>query len=170
MYRPACCLLAALVLGPSFSTLAMAADGAEKGPESTAAAAQNATAQTTGGSTTSAPASSGKTEGTPSSTPSKYPPFAEVVKEATQVDGLIRMHHKGTRLYAELNSSHFDHDFIVLISIARGIGKGQILGGMSWGTGDDGVWQFRRIDDRVQVVRRNVRFTAQKGKPRREGR
>ena len=78
---------------------------------------------------------------------------------------MIKLHHKGTRLYAELSSSQFDRDFIVLISIARGIGKGQILGGMSWGFGDDWIWQFRKVDDRIQIVRRNVRFTAAKGSP-----
>ena len=79
-------------------------------------------------------------------------------------------HHKGNRLLAELNSSHLNRDFIVLISIARGIGKGPILGGMSWGFGDDWIWQFRKVDDRIHVVRRNVRFTATKGEPRGKGR
>ncbi|HKD35166.1 MAG TPA: DUF5117 domain-containing protein, partial [Pirellulales bacterium] len=54
----------------------------------------------------------------------------------------------------------------VVISIARGIGHGHILGGMSWGgNGEDAIWQFRKVDDRIQVVRRNVRFTAAKGSP-----
>ena len=95
----------------------------------------------------------------------KYPPFADVVKDSEAVDGLIKLHHKGTRLYAELGANHLDRDFIVLISIARGIGKGAILGGMSWGFGDDWIWQFRKVDERIHVVRRNVRFTAAKGSP-----
>ena len=37
---------------------------------------------------------------------------------------------------------------------------------MSWGFGDDWIWQFRKVDDRIHVVRRNVRFTADKGDPR----
>ena len=36
---------------------------------------------------------------------------------------------------------------------------------MSWGFGDDWLWQFRRVDERIHVVRRNVRFTAKKGSP-----
>lgn len=36
---------------------------------------------------------------------------------------------------------------------------------MSWGDGDDWVWQFRQVGDNVQVVRRNVRFFADKGSP-----
>src|SRR5262249_10601500 len=57
-------------------------------------------------------------------------------------------------------SSHLNKDFIVLISIAKGIGRGVVLGGMSWGFGDDWIWQFRKVDDRIHLVRRNVRFTA----------
>jgi hypothetical protein len=37
---------------------------------------------------------------------------------------------------------------------------------MSWGgNGEDAIWQFRKIDDHIQVVRRNVRFMAAKGSP-----
>ena len=54
---------------------------------------------------------------------------------------------------------------IVLITIARGIGRAPILGGYSWGFGDDWVWQFRKVGDRVHVVRRNLRFRAKANTP-----
>ncbi len=95
----------------------------------------------------------------------KFPPFADVLKDAKAVDGLIKLHHKGEKVYAELTSSQMDRDFIVLISIARGIGEGALIGGMSWGFGDDWLWQFRRVDDNVHIVRRNVRFKAASGSP-----
>lgn len=154
-----CLALLSLPLA-SGATLRAADEPSKEG--SAAAPAAGSAAATTGGSTSSS-GSSGSSGGSSSS--SKYPPFADVIKDSEQVDGLIRLHHKGTRLYAELSSSQFNKDFIVLISIARGIGKGQILGGMSWGFGDDWIWQFRKVDDRIQIVRRNVRFTAQKGSP-----
>ncbi|MEI7782158.1 MAG: zinc-dependent metalloprotease, partial [Planctomycetota bacterium] len=68
-------------------------------------------------------------------------------------------------VYAELPDSILGKDLFVLISIARGIGERSVLGGMSWGFGDDWVWQFRKIDDNIQIVRRNVRFFADKGSP-----
>ena len=95
----------------------------------------------------------------------KHPPYAEALKDAKAVDGLIKMHRKDGKLYGELSSSQLNKDFIVLISIARGIGEGTLLGGMSWGFGDDWVWQFRKVDDNIHIVRRNVRFTATKGSP-----
>ena len=89
-----------------------------------------------------------------------------MVKDYQAIDGLIRLHRKGNRLLAELSGSNMlNRDFIVLISIAKGIGRGQLLGGMSWGFGDDWLWQFRKVDDRIHIVRRNVRFTAAKGDP-----
>ena len=47
----------------------------------------------------------------------------------------------------------------------RGIGQTPILGGFSWNYGDDAVWQFRKAGERIHLVRRNVRFTADKGSP-----
>ena len=91
--------------------------------------------------------------------------YAEVIKDAQTIEGLIKLHHKDNKLYAELTADHLNKDFIVVISIARGIGEGPLLGGMSWGIGDDWIWQFRKADNKIQVVRRNVRFTAAKGSP-----
>jgi len=95
----------------------------------------------------------------------KYPPFADLLKDAATVEGLIKLYRKDDRVYAELAGGVMNRDLIVLISIARGIGEGALLGGMSWGFGDDWLWQFRKVEDKVQIVRRNVRFTAAKGSP-----
>ena len=88
-----------------------------------------------------------------------------MLKDAARLPGLIPLHRKDDKVYAELPDAVLGKDLFVLISIARGIGERSVLGGMSWGDGDDWVWQFRRIDDNVQVVRRNVRFFADKGSP-----
>ena len=91
--------------------------------------------------------------------------YADLAKEAQAIDGLIKLYRKDNKLYGELPPALLDKDFIVLISIARGIGEGFLLGGMSWGFGDDWIWQFRKADDKIQIVRKNVRFTAAKGSP-----
>ena len=97
----------------------------------------------------------------------KYPPFDKLLdpKERKTIEGLIKLHLVGTKLYAELGSGQLNKDYIVLISIAKGMGQQPLLGGMSWGFGDDWVWQFRKVGDRIHLVRRNVRFTATKGSP-----
>ncbi|MFM8709263.1 MAG: DUF5117 domain-containing protein, partial [Planctomycetia bacterium] len=93
------------------------------------------------------------------------PPFAVLLKDATKVSGLIPLWKKDDKVYAELTESLLGKEFFVLISIARGIGDRFLLGGMSLGFGDDWVWQFRKVDDNIQIVRKNVRFFADKGSP-----
>jgi hypothetical protein len=97
----------------------------------------------------------------------KYPAYAEVLKDAKPIpnSGLITLHQKDDQLFAELGTRQLDRDYIVLITIARGIGQTPIVGGFSWGFGDDAVWQFRKAGENIQLVRRNVRFTAERGSP-----
>jgi hypothetical protein len=49
-------------------------------------------------------------------------------KDFEKIDGLIPMYRKGNRLLGELGGSQLNRDFIVLISIAKGIGKDQFKG------------------------------------------
>jgi len=93
------------------------------------------------------------------------PPFAVLLKDATRINGVIPLWRKDEKVYAEVTDALLGKEFFVLISIARGIGERSLLGGMSWGDGDDWVWQFRKVDDSIHVVRKNVRFFADKGSP-----
>jgi hypothetical protein len=95
----------------------------------------------------------------------KHPPFAELLKDAVTIEGLLKLYRKDDRLYAEISGNLVDKDLLVAIAIARGIGETPLVGGMTWGFGDDWIWQFRKVEDKVQIVRRNVRFTAAKGTP-----
>jgi hypothetical protein len=95
----------------------------------------------------------------------KFPPYDKVLKDTKSKSGLLTLHQSETKLFVELKPEDFNQDFFVLITIAKGIGQRPLLGGYSWGFGDDWVWQFRRVGDQVQIVRRNVRFTADSGSP-----
>ncbi|MBN1909355.1 MAG: DUF5117 domain-containing protein, partial [Pirellulales bacterium] len=108
---------------------------------------------------------SGSSPSSASRAKESYPPADKVLKGAQTIRGLITMHRKDGRLFGEISSSVLNKDFLVAITIARGIGERPLLGGHSWGFGDDWIWQFRKVDNRIQVVRRNVRFTAAKGSP-----
>ena len=108
--------------------------------------------------------SSSSTSSNGSSTSSKSS-HSKYTDGATKIDGLITLYKKDEKVYAELKSANYTPEYIVLLSIARGIGSGSLLGGMSWGFGDDWVWQFRKIGDKVHIVRKNVRFRAAKDSP-----
>ncbi|MEM8865235.1 MAG: zinc-dependent metalloprotease, partial [Planctomycetota bacterium] len=92
-------------------------------------------------------------------------PLAKLTKDLTKVDGMLTLYRGDSKLLVELRPSDLDRDHIVLITIARGIGQSPILGGFSWGFGDEGVWQFRKRGERIHLVRRNVRFRAEPGSP-----
>ena len=121
-------------------------------------------------SSTSSDKDKGEKKESTSSTETKPTPpaYASILKDR-QKSGLWTVYQKGQNLYWEIGSGDYSAEYIVLISISRGIGQGPILGGMSWGFGDDWVWQFRKVDDNVHVVRKNVRFKANAELARIEG-
>ena len=93
------------------------------------------------------------------------PPYSLILKDAQPINGLMSLYRKGDNLVAELSPADYGSEYIFLISISRGIGQNPILGGMSLYFGDDWVLQFRKFEDKVHLVRKNVRFRANPGSP-----
>ena len=100
-----------------------------------------------------------------STTASTQNSFEKVVKDTKRIDGLLPLYRKEDKLFIEVPHRLLGKEFFVSISIAQGIGDRSLLGGMSWGDGDDWVWVFRKRADKLQVVRKNVRFFAKSGSP-----
>ncbi len=137
-------------------------DVQEEATDGTSAASPGDRAAVSGSSTAG---SKGSSSGGSSSSAAATPKHAVVLKGAKPIDGVLRTYQSDTKLFAELSSQDYQSEYIVLISIARGIGQNPLLGGMSWGFGDDWVWSFRKIGDRVHIVRKNVRFRATRNSP-----
>ena len=78
---------------------------------------------------------------------------------------LWTLYHKDQQLLAEISPAHLNRNYIVVTSIARGISAGSVLGGFSWGFGDDAVWSFAKVGEKLHVLRRNARFRANPGSP-----
>ena len=91
--------------------------------------------------------------------------FAGVLDGAEQIDGFVTLYRKGSQLYAVLRPEDLDSDLLVLISIARGIAQRPLFSGATWNFGDDWVCQFRYVDNRVHLVRRNIHYRAERGSP-----
>src|SRR5439155_17198891 len=94
-------------------------------------------------------------------TDKKYEDFNKVVQGAKEYEGLFKLHLKDDHLYMEIQSHQFERPFLLPMAIARGIG----MGGHTLNFDEQWVVIFKRVGDRVQVVRRNVRFTAKPGSP-----
>lgn len=95
--------------------------------------------------------------------------FQELIEGKTAVDhdggAMWNMWHGDQQLLVELKSADLSQEYIVLTSIARGTGMGMVIGGMSWGFGDDVIWTFRKSGEKIYVLRRNVRFRADANSP-----
>jgi hypothetical protein len=98
--------------------------------------------------------------GSPRGGPGPFRDFNEVTQGAEKVEGLFTLYKKGDHLYAELLPHQLNQTLLVPVTIARGMGAA----GMPVGD-DEMVLIFRRVDDRIQLVRRNIHFKAPAGTP-----
>jgi hypothetical protein len=146
-------------LSLAFSASAMAQEDSNQEKAVKPSPNQADETKATTGSTAAASGGTTKAKATPAAA------HIALLKDAKPVEGMIKLYRSDTKVFAEFKSADYANEYIVLISIARGIGRGSLLGGMSWGFGDDWVWQFRKIGKRVHIVRKNVRFRAKTGSP-----
>jgi hypothetical protein len=92
--------------------------------------------------------------------PSQFRDFNEVTRGAEKTEGLFTLYKTGDHLYGEIRPDQFNQTLLVPITIARGLASAGVPVG-----DDDTVLIFRRIGDRVQLVRRNIHFKAPMGSP-----
>lgn len=92
--------------------------------------------------------------------PSKFEEFDKVVAGAKAYDGLIKLYQKDDHVYAELQPFQFEKPYLCAISLARG-GMDQA----GWTLNGDEQWviSFRRVGDKVHLIRRNVRYKSGSG-------
>ncbi|MEY2891350.1 MAG: hypothetical protein RJA98_1258 [Pseudomonadota bacterium] len=106
---------------------------------------------------------------TPAPGPGAPPPFALVIKDAQKTVGLFTVWQRDERVWIELQPSDLNQPFFLSPKIASGIGEGGVIGGLMAGSGRtaiaDEVVAFRRIHNLIQLVVRNVGYTAKPGTP-----
>ncbi|MBD2313045.1 zinc-dependent metalloprotease [Desertifilum sp. FACHB-1129] len=95
---------------------------------------------------------------------SEFKPFNEVVKDARKIEGLFTLyHHRNTgKLYLEIQPEQLNRNFLCVMTLATGIGEAGLFRGMPI---SDILVQFRRVQNRVQLVVPNVNFRARPGDP-----
>jgi Met-zincin/Domain of unknown function (DUF5117) len=87
--------------------------------------------------------------------------FAELTKGATKHEGFITLHQKDQHLYAEIKPQQLEQLILAPMVIARGSASA----GQPLNFGDEWVLSFRRVGDNLQLLRKNIHFTAPKGTP-----
>ena len=93
-------------------------------------------------------------------TPSK---FEQLTTGTKKVEGLWTAYFKDQQILVELKQAQLGQDYLMLSSIARGVSQGLVIGGIMWG--DEVLWSFRKVGDKIHVLRRNVKFKAKAGTP-----
>ncbi len=85
--------------------------------------------------------------------------FNEVVQGAEKIDGLFTLHKKGEHLYAEIRNDQYNQPLLLPITIARGMAQAgsPVYNGT---LGEDMVLIFKRVGDKVQLIRRNIHYKA----------
>lgn len=85
--------------------------------------------------------------------------YDELTADSEALEGLLTLRRKEGKVYADLEEDDLDTPYLLFPNISRGIGEAWVLGGQMHGP-DDWVFELRRHEDRILVVRTNVRFTA----------
>ena len=83
--------------------------------------------------------------------------WSAVTKEAEEKAGLFRIFKKKDAWYLMLRTDQLDRQYLLALTVGRGIGSNFILGGLTMG---EDVVRFRRKADQIQMVKDNLRFTA----------
>ncbi len=92
-----------------------------------------------------------------------YGDWKKLTKDAEVKKGFFTLYQKRENLYAEIRPDQLDKPVLGIWSIARGIGRDFVLGGLS--IFNDRLIEFHRSGDRVLVVDENTRFVAPSGSP-----
>jgi hypothetical protein len=86
-------------------------------------------------------------------------PYATFVRGATRQTGVIDLVRKDDELYFDLRPENFDHTYIILPSIERGVGSGAFAGRVY----EPFAITFKRVGKRVLWITPNTRYVAPKG-------
>ena len=102
------------------------------------------------------------TQEAPTKPKKEFPDFSKVTEDSKSYQGFFKLYQKKENLYCEIQPSQLNQPFLCMISLARGLGRGSLISGM---TMDEWLLVWRRVGDNVHLMRKNVRFRADKGTP-----
>ncbi len=103
--------------------------------------------------------------GRPGTPPSEKPgKFEQTIKDATKTEGLFTIYTKEDRkVLWEVLPAQLDKQFLISGVLATGVGSSWAKPGTYLG---DTIVYFRNINGKIQIVERNLRFTASEDSPR----
>lgn len=97
---------------------------------------------------------------TPPPDPSALKPFADVIKDATEIKGLFPLWQKADKVWMEISPDQLEKPFFFSINIVQNIGERGLYAGMM---GDSHIAYFKRVNNNLQLLARNTAFLAKDG-------
>ncbi|HVK07162.1 MAG TPA: zinc-dependent metalloprotease [Gemmataceae bacterium] len=89
--------------------------------------------------------------------PQKFEEFDKAIAGAKVTEGLFKLYQKDEHVLAEIQPSQLDRPFLCTMSLARG---GMDQAGHTLNGDEQWVIAFKRVGDKIHLVRKNVRFKA----------
>src|SRR5262245_30764932 len=139
---------------------------------------KEAVAAVTAATSPQAIANAQRLAGAPGSTPAAVPgpppsplrTFAEVTRDAKEMQGMFRVWQKDDKVWIEIAPDQFEHSYFFSTNLDQGLGESRFLAGsmassLSRRFGGPAIVVFRKNGNYVQLVARNVKYTAQAGTP-----
>ncbi|HEY5307513.1 MAG TPA: DUF5117 domain-containing protein, partial [Casimicrobiaceae bacterium] len=121
-------------------------------------------------------ASAQRLAGAPGSAPAAAPTpallrsFADVSRDAREIPGLFRLWQKDDKVWLEIEPGQFDQPYFFSTNLDQGLGEngffsGSMSSSLSRRFGGSHIVAFRKVGSNVQLIARNVKYTAQAGTP-----
>ncbi|MBW4651305.1 MAG: zinc-dependent metalloprotease [Kastovskya adunca ATA6-11-RM4] len=95
---------------------------------------------------------------------SGFKPFDTVTKDTEKLEGLFTLyrHKKTDKVYLEIKPEQLEKNYLGTVTLESGIGERGIYSGLPL---SDLLFYFRRVNDNLHFVVRNVNFRAEPGDP-----
>lgn len=84
-------------------------------------------------------------------------PFADVIKDAQVLPGLFTLYRKEEKVYMEVLPGQLDRVFLHMSTLESGLGGRGFFSALPL---EDFVFVFRRVGKNIQLVRKNMHYTA----------
>jgi hypothetical protein len=91
--------------------------------------------------------------------------IADVTRDATMRDGFFTTYEKGEQLFLAVPAGRLNDDFLLTFKVAQGIGSNGIFGGTMLNIFEGAIVAFEMHGDRILLVQKPHRFTAEEGSP-----
>ncbi|MEX0609530.1 MAG: zinc-dependent metalloprotease [Balneolaceae bacterium] len=91
--------------------------------------------------------------------------FAELIKDATKVEGFFDLYQKEDQLYMAIEEEELGNDFLMNFELARGIGSSGLYGGTMLNIFEGLLVSLKKEEGKIFLMQKPHRYVAEEGSP-----